>query len=240
MHADEDVPDWAATLVADRQSLVRSSTAQRVADVLRTRITEGMFPPGARLSEEIIGGSLGVSRNTLREAFRLLIHERLVVHELNRGVFVRRLHVDDVIDAYRVRRIIERYAIRHADHGPTTAIGDMRQALEQAQLAADEERWSDVGTENLRFHQAIVGMAHSPRLDDITRQLLAETRLALHILTDGTHHRPYLADNHEILDLVCAGDVDRADAKIDDYLLRAEQTLVDAYRKRPSRLTSAP
>ena len=59
-----------AGLERDRALLGRASTAERVADILRDRITEGYVPPGARLSEESIGGALGVSRNTLREAFR--------------------------------------------------------------------------------------------------------------------------------------------------------------------------
>ncbi|NUK82651.1 GntR family transcriptional regulator, partial [Streptomyces lunaelactis] len=96
-----------ASLEGDRALLGRSSTAERVADILRDRITEGYFPPGARLSEESIGGALGVSRNTLREAFRLLTHERLLVHELNRGVFVRMVTVEDLEDIYRVRMLVE-------------------------------------------------------------------------------------------------------------------------------------
>jgi DNA-binding GntR family transcriptional regulator len=56
--------------------------------LLRTHIMEGLFPPGTRLSEEVLGQALGVSRNTLREAFRLLCHERLAVHQMNRGIFV--------------------------------------------------------------------------------------------------------------------------------------------------------
>ncbi|MGA8519428.1 MAG: GntR family transcriptional regulator, partial [Pseudonocardiaceae bacterium] len=56
---------------ADRALLARTSTAERVADVLRTRIAEGLFPPGTRLAEDTIGSGLGVSRNTLREAFQL-------------------------------------------------------------------------------------------------------------------------------------------------------------------------
>ncbi|WP_121701458.1 GntR family transcriptional regulator [Streptomyces sp. E5N298] len=82
-------------LADDRALLGRTSTAERVSDILRSRIAEGYFPPGTRLSEDSIGGALGVSRNTLRESFRLLTHERLLVHELNRGVFVRVLAVED-------------------------------------------------------------------------------------------------------------------------------------------------
>ncbi|MFF3140625.1 GntR family transcriptional regulator, partial [Streptomyces sp. NPDC057927] len=90
-------------LADDRALLGRTSTAERVSDILRSRIAEGYFPPGTRLSEDSIGGALGVSRNTLREAFRLLTHERLLVHELNRGVFVRVLTIEDVEDIYRTR-----------------------------------------------------------------------------------------------------------------------------------------
>ena len=81
-------------LKAERERLARSGTAARVTEILREQIAGGLFPPGTRLSEEAIGEALGVSRNTLREAFRLLGHEQLVVHELNRGVFVRVLRTD--------------------------------------------------------------------------------------------------------------------------------------------------
>lgn len=99
-------------LADDRALLGRTSTAERVSDILRSRIAEGYFPPGTRLSEDSIGGALGVSRNTLREAFRLLTHERLLVHELNRGVFVRVLSVADVEDIYRTRTLVECAVVR--------------------------------------------------------------------------------------------------------------------------------
>jgi DNA-binding GntR family transcriptional regulator len=106
--------NWLHELQAERPRLDRASTAGRVADVLRTRITEGSLAPGTRLSEEDIGTALGVSRNTLREAFRLLGHERLLVHQFNRGVFVRKLTVEDVRDLYQLRRILECGAVRRA------------------------------------------------------------------------------------------------------------------------------
>ncbi len=99
-------------LAADRALLGRSGTAERVAAALRERITQGLFRPGARLSEEHIGRALGVSRNTLREAFRLLTHERLLVHRLNRGTFVRVLDPGDIADIYHVRRLVECTALR--------------------------------------------------------------------------------------------------------------------------------
>src|SRR5581483_9844364 len=81
----------------------RSSTAERVADVLRELITRGDLPAGTALREQQLVSSLDVSRNTLREAFRLLSRERLVVYHLHRGVSVRELDEHDVEDLYRTR-----------------------------------------------------------------------------------------------------------------------------------------
>ncbi len=86
-----DASGWTAELVSARRSLARASTAEKVADILRDMVMEGRVLPGTKLAEDSIADALQVSRNTLREAFRLLNHERLVVHELNRGVFVREL-----------------------------------------------------------------------------------------------------------------------------------------------------
>src|SRR6202020_3618409 len=96
--AQEITEEMTGELAQNRSGLVHASTADRVTELLRTHIMEGLFPPGTRLSEEAIGQALGVSRNTLREAFRLLCHERLAVHELNRRIFLPVLTAEDGVD----------------------------------------------------------------------------------------------------------------------------------------------
>ncbi|WP_199853277.1 MULTISPECIES: GntR family transcriptional regulator [unclassified Plantactinospora] len=221
---------WLAKLQDDRSLITRASTAQRVAEILRARITEGALLPGTRLSEEMIGAALGVSRNTLRESFRLLMHERLVVHELNRGVFVRVLDVQDVVDIYRVRRVLECAAVSNARNSPAEAMDAIEAALVEGEQAAAQQRWFDVGTANMQFHQAIAGLAGSPRIEEIMRQALAEIRLAFHVMAaPQTFHQPYLDRHRELLELIRGGEVERAHAVLDDYLRTAERQLVDAY-----------
>ncbi|MGI5151101.1 GntR family transcriptional regulator [Plantactinospora sp. CA-294935] len=221
---------WLAKLQDDRSLITRASTAQRVAEILRARITEGALLPGTRLSEEMIGAALGVSRNTLRESFRLLMHERLVVHELNRGVFVRVLDVQDVVDIYRVRRVLECAAISNAGNSSTEAMEALEAALVEGEQAAAQQRWFDVGTANMQFHQAIAGLTGSPRIEEIMRQALAEIRLAFHVMAaPQTFHQPYLERHRELLELIRGGEVERAHAALDDYLRTAERQLVDAY-----------
>ncbi|MGW0703551.1 GntR family transcriptional regulator [Streptomyces sp. NPDC002867] len=215
-------------LADDRPLLGRTSTAERVADILRTRIAEGCFPPGVRLSEDSIGKALGVSRNTLREAFRLLTHERLLVHELNRGVFVRMLAVQDVEDIYRTRQLVE-CAVVHGLGEPPYDLAALDEAVTGGERSARERDWKGVSTANIHFHRELVALAGSARTDELMRGVLAELRLAFHVVDDpGGLHQPYLVRNREILEALRAGERTRAERLLADYLDDSRTRLVEA------------
>lgn len=216
-------------LAADRALLGRTSTAERVAAILRERIVQGLFRPGVRLSEERIGGALGVSRNTLREAFRLLTHERLLVHRLNRGTFVRVLEVADIVDIYRVRRLVECAALRGLERPPFPLDG-LRSALREGVESAERGDWAGCATANIHFHQAVAGLAQSARTDDLMRGVLAELRLAFHVMGDPRRfHEPYLTRNRELLTALEKGDVAEAERMLGFYLEDSRRQLIEAY-----------
>ncbi|MEV6261462.1 GntR family transcriptional regulator [Streptomyces sp. NPDC051784] len=219
-------------LAAHSTSLERSGTAERVAAVLRDRITEGYFPPGSRLSEESISGALAVSRNTLREAFRLLSHERLLEHRLNRGVFVRVLAVDDVVDIYRVRLLVECAALR-TPADPPWDLSAVEAAVCAGEEAALRDDWPACSTANIRFHQALAGLAGSPRTDELMRNVLAELRLAFHVMADPRRfHEPYLTRNRDITDRLTAGDAAGAERALAFYLEDSRRQVAEAYAQR--------
>ena len=218
-------------LEGDRALLGRITTAERVADVLRTRIIEGFFPPGTRLGDDIAGG-LGVSRNTLREAFQRLTHEGLLTHELNRGVFVRKLTVSDVVDLYRVRKLIECAAVRGIEH-PPPGVERVAAAVAEGERATQRHDWQGLGTANIHFHQALTALAGSPRVDELMQGIFAELRLVFHVMADPRRlHEPYLADNRKILGRIEAGDGPGAERLLAAYLDKAQQQLVQAYAQK--------
>ncbi|MFJ3305434.1 GntR family transcriptional regulator [Streptomyces sp. NPDC086549] len=219
-------------LADDRALLGRTSTAERVSDILRSRIADGYFPPGTRLSEDSIGGALGVSRNTLRESFRLLTHERLLVHELNRGVFVRVLTVEDVEDIYRTRALVECAVVRGLGEPPYTVEG-LASAVTEGQMAAVENDWKGLGTANIHFHRELVALAGSERTDELMRSVFAELRLAFHVVDDPRRlHEPYLARNRQILQALQAGDRREAERLLGTYLADSLERVVEVYRRR--------
>ncbi|MEU3752808.1 GntR family transcriptional regulator [Streptomyces olivoreticuli] len=211
------------------------STAQRVADALRDRIEGGGLPPGTRLSEEALGRELGVSRNTLREAFRLLVHESLVVHLLNRGVFVRVLEPADVTDIYRVRAALETAGVRAADGAGAAPRAAVTEAVARAERAAADGDWQEVGSADLRFHRALAGLAGSARIDSAMDRLLAELRLAFHAMPSPRRfHEPFLPRNRALATLLENGEYGRAEAELTTYLDDARQLILDTMREAAS------
>lgn len=222
--------EMTAALSRERPALTHASTAGRVTDILRTHITQGLFPPGTRLSEETIGRALGVSRNTLREAFALLSHERLAVHHLNRGVFVPTLTRADVSDMYTLRRLIEGGAARTAGTAGLAARKAVSDAVDSAEGYAAAGQWLDVRTEDLRFHQAIASLVGSSRVDELMRRALAELRLIFYAMDSPEQfHRPYLERNRSIAESVMRGDGETAERDLLSYLADAEAQILAAY-----------
>ncbi|WP_080795520.1 GntR family transcriptional regulator [Corynebacterium pacaense] len=200
---------------------------------LRNRIIDGTLTPGARLREAELADQLGVSRNTLREAFRMLSHEGLITQVPYSGAYVTTPTLTSIIDLYRVRRMIECQAIRQA-FPKHPAVADMRSAVERAEKARSEDDWKMVGTTNIAFHDAIIALADSPRLTRIFTFLSAEMRLVFGLVDDPEYlHAPFLDLNREVLELVESGETEEAASVLDTYLVRAERLLLAAYERTP-------
>jgi DNA-binding GntR family transcriptional regulator len=191
---------------------------------------EGLFAPGTRLSEEAISGALGVSRNTLREAFRLLSHERLLVHHLNRGIFVPVLAREDIADLYAVRRLIEGGAVRLAGNARPADRAAVLTAAKDGEAAAADGDWLKARTADLRFHLAIAALASSPRINELMRRVLTELALVFHAVNDPrTLHESFVTRNRIIAELVMAGEGERAQHELLRYLDIAERELLAVY-----------
>lgn len=205
------------------------SLAEEMAARLRTRITDGHMRPGERLSEGQLAGEMDISRNTLREAFRLLTREGLLQHQPNRGVFVTTPSMASIMDIYRIRRLIEPPALAQAWPGHV-AVERMRAAMDRTCALRDAGDWQGVGSANIEFHQAIVALTDSPRLTGFFARIAAELRLAFGLLQNPERlYLPYIPRNTEILALLESGDAAGAARLLGEYLDQSERALLEAF-----------
>ena len=209
------------------------TAAQRAADLIRQYIFEGRFAPGTPLPEASLSAALQVSRNTVREAFRTLMSEHLLVHEPHKGVTVSWLTADDVLDIYKIRRMFELSVLDLAVQGQLelakNELGEIGTLLAEAETAAANGDWAQVGTANLRFHGLLVEMHRSERINDTFRRLMTELRLGFLAHEDpASFHGPFLARNRRIYELIVTGELDDARKELGRYLDDAEQDVLRA------------
>ncbi|RWL86195.1 MAG: GntR family transcriptional regulator [Mesorhizobium sp.] len=210
----------------DDRSLVESAAAR-----MRESLIVGELSPGQKLSEHQVAAQFGISRNTLREVFRLLTSQRLLTYIPNRGVFVAAPDEAAVIDIYRVRAVIQTGAIRAATRGHP-ALAKMRRLSERGREISLTGDWRKVGTNNMEFHRAMVEICDSPRLSTCFDLVLAELRLVFGQLEDTAHlHEPYLDLNASLITVLDAGDLKTANSQLEAYLIKSERAVLAALQR---------
>ncbi|NGY59635.1 GntR family transcriptional regulator [Lentzea sp. NEAU-D13] len=207
----------------------RTTTAQQLADGLADRIMAGAFGPGDRLRESAIAAELGVARNTIREAVRILELTGLVRYEVNRGAVVIAPTPENVEALYTARERLETAAaVRTPRPEQLQAINTAFDDLVEAAKTGDPKQIVD---RDLAFHQAIVTTLDSSRLDDFYAAMTKELRFYLTVLSKDDTPDEIVAEHRVIVDAIRAGDRDRAvaeiSAHIDTSVQRLKQLLAD-------------
>ncbi|NUU32968.1 GntR family transcriptional regulator [Arthrobacter sp. C9C5] len=214
------------SLRREAKGSTHAHTGLWVSAQLRQRIAAGELLPGTKLSEEALGEALGVSRNTLREAFTALHAEHIVTRIPNRGVFVARPTAEDIREIYRIRRFLEPAAVLWHERSP---MDDLRNIVAGAEHARAQGDIGGMANANQEFHRALVARAGSERLNSLMEQVLAEMRLVFHSMgSNPAFHEPYVADNAQVIELLASGDNTAASEFMRHYLDRAESQLLEA------------
>ncbi|WP_432544684.1 GntR family transcriptional regulator [Kineococcus sp. SYSU DK002] len=207
------------------------SRAGRAAEEVRRGVLDGTYRVGSRLSEPDLCARLDVSRNTLREAFRMLADERLVVHELNRGVFVRVPDEQDVRELFEARRLVECAAV----HGWTpgrAGLDAAHRAVERGGERAAAGDWAGVAEADVEFHRALTALG-SARVDDLMQGVWHEVRLALHVVAaPARFHGAHLPRNRSVLTTLAERGGPAAARELRTHLDEAEREVLSAYPRR--------
>lgn len=181
------------------------SIPEQIAVRLRQDILSGVFAPSQPLREQEIAAQFAVSRGPIREAFRQLTEQGLLVLEPNKGVRVAPLpslklrpliaELRRTIESFALEAIFERITPANIAHWEGI-LADMRRACEQGDTAALVES-------DLRFHSALI-QSHD---DDGLMALWQPVALRMLMQYNRFDNLMESYDEHRgILDAIRAGD----------------------------------
>ena len=228
--------------VYDSISIRRVSTASQVAEALTELILRGEIEAGAHLRENALVTSLGVSRNTVREAVRLLEQGGLVRHEFNYGAVVIEPSLDDLTDLYNARLHIE--GAGAAVKATSEQIAKVRSAYEALTFEAQGGDAREIVLKDLAFHASIASLLGSKRVDAFFAQIMVELRFYLQVLSfeDHEYDRPdVLIREHEvIMEMIEAGDSIRAVQAVSDHIQSNARRLTEILVGRNSDTATSP
>ena len=209
----------ASPLTGIGAAIQRQSTTEQAAAALREVILSGEIPPGTPLREAALATELGVSRNTVREAGRLLGGEGLVRHQMNRGIVVAEITAADVRDIYAARAAIETAGAQaltaHRDPAIYQRLESLVRQIEDAFAQGDAAGVLDA---DRLFHATLVAAARSPRLSGFHAQLQQEQRLALSLAERSSRALGRTADDHRALLDALRGSPAEAKAQVSTHL----------------------
>jgi DNA-binding GntR family transcriptional regulator len=175
---------YAAPRMSLDDPIATTSLADEIAFRLQAAIIDGTFPAGTHLRQEEICRKFDVSRTPVREAFRKLQAQHLILLTPNRGATVRRPTRDDVREIYVMRAELEGFACELAAKSeiPGSAFRGLEQAQAMVETAtanlelrpADAEHgfyFAPLILANDRFHGVIHDLAGNRRLRAILLDL---------------------------------------------------------------------
>ena len=160
--------------------LIKRSLVEQAVDQLRTRIAGGAWAIGQRLpTEPELASELGISRNTVREAMRVLAFSGLVEIRQGDGSYLRTaldplqavqaLSRCTAEQARETRHILEAEAIGLAALRRTEEdLAGLRQALQASGSHYHDDLDAYVECDMV-FHQRLIDAAHNPALSELYR-----------------------------------------------------------------------
>ena len=147
------------------QNLIQhNDLSQPVYERLKAMIANGTLAPGQKLIQEKLATELGVSRTPLLKALQILEHEMIVESIPRRGMYVRRISIQEMIDVYDCREAVECMAIKLVIERATDAeISKLQKVFEPFinTMSIDAEKYRKAD-EN--FHDMIIDLSKNPVL----------------------------------------------------------------------------
>ena len=203
--------------------LIKRSLVEQAVEQLRQRVADGTWAVGQRLpTEPELAMELGISRNTVREAVRVLAFSGLVEVRQGDGTYLRNnadplatvqvLSRCSLEQARETRHILEAEAIGLAALRRTDDdLKGLHQALERSAEHFHDDLDSYVACD-LVFHQRLVDAAHNPALSELYRYFSSVVACAVHHNMRGARCQGVLDLHRDILEAVEQRDPERAKA----------------------------
>jgi DNA-binding GntR family transcriptional regulator len=199
-----------------------------ISEQLKQLIYSGEILPGERLNEAALALRMGTSRGPIREAIRILAGFGIVTAVPNKGVFVRKISVREMLEIYELRALVFGFAAQRATERLTA---DNRIELERLLKAMDRACETGDGNGyyslNLEFHALILTLSNNKRAHQAYVDYVNELHLFRRKYFDSPGNmRKSNVEHWQIYEAISSGSEARAKTTAERHVLSGRQRLL--------------
>ena len=197
---------------------------------VREKIVSGEIKPGAILTEAGLAVEYGVSKAPVREALVLLGHEGFVESMPRIGHVVASFTVQDVLETFHLRSILEAEAAglaaeRITEEGVAALLKNVNEEFALSERAHEDGFHERAYEQNMEFHQLIARASGSRRLADLIMRLVEDMRRMLAFDPRSVTPRQHM----EIVEALKHGDRAEAEQAMKRHMEETKSRLLDRF-----------
>ncbi|HEU0179516.1 MAG TPA: GntR family transcriptional regulator [Blastocatellia bacterium] len=214
---------------APRRDLPRLSLRDRAYEVIKERIITCQFRPGECINEASVSALIGLGRTPVHQAIDRLMLEEMVDVIPRKGVIVKPVILQDVMQMIEVRMVNETQCARlAAARAEESHIEQMSAVLRKATRAIDKQDVHSLMELDREFHLLLANASKNFELAEIIRRLNERSlRFWFISFTTPDHHRSFQRQHEALFDGVRRHDADAAED--------AMRVHIEAFRKSVAR-----
>ena len=200
-----------------------------VYEELKEMILTNQLKPGEKLLQEKLAAQLGVSRTPLLKAMQMLEYDYLVESVPRRGMFVKKLTVQEMRDIYDVREGIETVAVRlvieRADENQVKQLQNCWHPF-AGQKKIEQEKYQKTDD---NFHAMLLEFSENKVLEKTYRNSFLQAR----IVQMGIMRPPEetLSEHLDLVNAIANRDFQKADEAIKNHLRRSKASIETNFKE---------
>lgn len=201
---------------------------------LKNQILRGKLIPGTRLMEIDLSKKMGASRTPIREALKMLAEDNLVAIEPNKGAYVSKISLRDLLEIIEIREGMDGSTAYHAAERITLSLQEkLYTAMENYSRASKEGDQNQMIKWDTAFHSIIVEATGNKVMMQIADQI-RELVLRFRYLYYGDFQRSaHVEVEHlAIYEAICRHDAEKAREASQTHIRNIREDIIKEYKER--------
>jgi DNA-binding GntR family transcriptional regulator len=213
-----------------------ASLVKQVTDFLTNAVIEGKLKGGERLGEAELQRRFGISRGPIRESFRILEANGLLITIPRKGTFVRKITSEYIEEVFPIRANLEALAARLAiSHLEANDLKKMKLVLNKMVKAAEKMDLKSYIKHHYLYHQIYASATKNRTLIEILENLRRQAIWFLFSSPYDQENYEYGIDAHKkILDLFIKKDTRKVETLVMEHIMTSYNKFLPIWQSKSS------